>query len=105
MNAATIPKKRIDGKELSMFDYTVDLLAALSDDELEAVQTVAITFLKKNSNTFGSRDSVSPFEPQSEEQLYARIDKSLSQIEEGQFQASEEVEEELSSRKKPCSRL
>jgi len=95
MKASTIPQKVIDGKELSMFDYTVDLLAALSDDELEAVQTVAITFLKKNSNTFEPNDSVSPFEPQSEEQLFARIDKSLSQIEEGKFQSSEEVEEEL----------
>lgn len=95
MNTTSIPQKVIDGKELSMFDYTVDLLAALSDEELEAVQTVAITFLKKNSNTFETNDSVSPFEPQSEEQLFARIDKSLSQIEEGQFQPSEEVEEEL----------
>ena len=95
MKASTVPQKVKDGKRLSMFDYTVDLLTALSDDELEAVQTVAITFLKKNSNMFESVDSVSPFEPQSEEQLLTRIDKSLSQIEEGQFQPSEEVEEEL----------
>ena len=31
--------------EMSMLDYTYDLLAEFSDDELLAVQSVAITFV------------------------------------------------------------
>ena len=49
--------RQCGNRGFSMFDYTVNLLAV-----------------------------------QSEEQLLARIDKSLSQIEEGQFQLSEEDE-------------
>ena len=44
MNQAVISKRT----DLSQLDYTYDLLSSLSDDELEAVQKVAIVFLNRN---------------------------------------------------------
>ena len=34
--------------DLSQLEYTYDLISSLSDDELEAVQKIAIAFLNKN---------------------------------------------------------
>ena len=34
--------------DLSQLEYTYDLISSLSDDELEAVQKIAIAFLTKN---------------------------------------------------------
>ena len=87
----------IDRTDISQLDYTYDLLSGLSEDELEAVQAVAIAFLKKNrENKFVDEgDDNIPFRAQTEEQLIARIDHSLEQIKKGQFQDSEEFEKEL----------
>ncbi len=65
--------------DLSQLDYTYDLLSGLTDDELEAVQEVAIVFIKRKKGA-ASSDSIAPFQPQTEEQLLARIDHSIAQI-------------------------
>ena len=82
---------------MSMLDYTYDLLTELSDDELLAVQSVAIAFIKKGagSNSGSSSGEVRPFQPQTEEQLLARIDHSLSQIGQGLYEDAEDVENEM----------
>ena len=90
----TAELKRTD---LSQLDYTYDLLSSLTDDELEAVQAVAIAFLKKDRQTrlVDKSDSYVPFRAQTEAQLINRIDHSLDQIKQGQYQDAEEFEEEL----------
>lgn len=82
---------------MSMLDYTYDLLTELSDDELVAVQNVAIAFIKKGvgSTVENSSGEVRPFQPQTEEQLLARIDHSLSQIDQGLYEDAEDVENEM----------
>ncbi|GEM_PF-1940984 len=85
---------------LSVLDVTCDLLSGLTDDELNAVQTVARAFIVNNhdyklTSESGIKDTVAPFKAQSEAQLLDRIDHSLAQIEEGNYRNSEEVEEEL----------
>ena len=55
---------------MTALEYTYDLLTELSGE-------------------------AQPFCPQTEEQLLARIDHSLDQIEEGEFQDAEVVEREL----------
>ena len=89
-----IPVKRA---EMSMLDYTYDLLTELSDDELAAVQSVAIALIKKGlGNSIGSSsEEIRPFQPQTEEQLMTRIDHSLSQIGQGLYEDAEDVENEL----------
>ena len=81
----------------SMLDYTYDLLTELSDEELVAVQNVAIAFIKKGiSNAVNnSSGEIRPFQPQTEEQLLDRIDHSLGQIDQGLFEAAEDVENEM----------
>lgn len=85
--------------DLSQLDYTYDLISGLSDDELEAVQSIAMAFIKKNkvSESTSDRQQPVPFQPQTEEQLLARIDHSLSQIESGEYSDAESVEQELLS--------
>lgn len=84
-------------KDISPLDYTVDLLSGLNDEELEAIQAIAMAFIHsgKLSDIEKSNDTISPFQPQSEEQLLKRIDHSLSQIEAGKLTNAAEVEEEL----------
>ena len=83
--------------DLSQLDYTYALLSGLSDDELEAVQAVAIAFLKNNNKATShyKDDTIVPFQAQTEKQLLARIDHSLEQIKLGNYQDSEEFEKEL----------
>ena len=83
--------------DMSQLEYTYDLLSGLTDDELDAIQAVAIAFLKRDRGTrfVEEGDDVVPFQAQTEEQLIARIDHSLEQIKNGQFQDSEEFEKEL----------
>ena len=90
----SMPAKR---EGLSTLDYTYDLLAELSDDELVAVQSIAIAFIKKSisKNIRSSSDEVSPFQPQTEEQLLTRIDHSLSQIDQGLYEDAEDIENEM----------
>ena len=83
--------------DISQLDYTYNLLTGPTDDELEAVQAVAIAFLKKDrsikSINKGNTDIL--FQAQTEDQLIARIDKSLEQIKEGKFQDADEFVKEL----------
>ena len=83
--------------DLSQLDYTYDLISSLTDDELEAVQAIAIAFIKKDRAPYiaESRTSIHPFQPQTEEQLLARIDRSLEQISMGLYRDVESVEDEL----------
>ncbi len=75
-------------------DYIYGLLSGLTEEELYAVQAVIIAFL--NKNMVGSvSGKISPFRPQTEEQLLARIDHSIAQIEAGLVTDSEEFEEEM----------
>ena len=80
---------------LSQLDYTQYLLSGLTVDQLEAIQALAIVFLKDNDMIDESEASV--FQPQSEAQLLSRIDHSLSQIDAGLFSDAEEFEAELLS--------
>ena len=83
--------------DLSQLDYTFDLISGLTDDELEAIQAIAIAFLKNGRPIQKSNDNddITPFQPQTEEQLLARIDRSLAQIEAGMYSDAEDVENEL----------
>ena len=74
-------------------DYTYGLLSGLTE-ELNAVQAVTIAFLNKNMAGSVS-GKISPFRPQTEEQLLARIDHSIAQIEAGLVTDSEKFEEEM----------
>ena len=49
--------------DLSQLDYTYDLLSGLTDDELEAVQEVAIVFIKRKKES-SNTDDIAPFQPQ-----------------------------------------
>ena len=75
-------------------DYTYGLLSGLTEEELSAVQAVIIAFLNKNIAGSVSGE-ISPFRPQTEEQLLARIDHSIAQIETGLVTDSEKFEEEM----------
>ena len=92
MNQAVISKRT----DLSQLDYTYDLLSSLSDDELEAVQKVAIVFLNRKMETNNS-DEITPFQPQTEEQLFARIDHSIAQINPDNCEDLEDVVAEIMS--------
>jgi len=83
-----------DRKDYSQLDYTYGLLSGLTEEELNAVQAVIIAFLNKNM-TGSILKQASPFKPQTEEQLFARIDHSLGQIEAGLVTDSEEFEKEM----------
>ena len=55
--------------DLSQLEYTYDLISSLSDDELEAVQKIAIAFLNKNRelDINNNNQSLKPFMPQTDE--------------------------------------
>ena len=78
---------------LSQLDYTQYLLSGLKEDQLEAVQAVIIAFLKNDGVI--DEASPAPFQPQTEAQLFERIDHSLAQIKDGKFTDAEDVENEL----------
>ena len=83
--------------EMSTLDYTCDLLSELSDDELIAVQSVAIAFIRNGirNSTKNSSEEIRPFQPQTERQLLARIDHSLDQIKQSLYEDAEDVESEM----------
>lgn len=86
----------VNTSNISQLDYTLDLVSGLSDEELKAVQSVALVFLKKNNipDSIASDEPI-PFKSQTEKQLLDRIDHSLAQIKTGQVWDAEDVEEEL----------
>ena len=72
----------------SMLDKTIDMLQVLNDNELEAIQSVARVFIL---NPQINR----PYQGLSEEQLLARVDASLKNIEKGLYEDAEKVEADL----------
>ena len=83
-------------EDLSQLDYTYDLLSCLTDDELQAVQQVAIVFINRK-NTHNNPDTIAPFQPQTEEQLFKRIDHSLEQVKAGLCEDLDDVYTEMMS--------
>ena len=86
----------VNTTNISQLDYTLDLVSGLNDEELKAVQSVALVFLRKNNmpDSIASDEPI-PFKPQTEKQLLDRIDHSLAQIKSGQVWDAEAVEEEM----------
>ena len=83
--------------DLSQLEYTYDLISCLSDDELEAVQKIAIAFLNKNRelDINNNIQSLKPFLPQTEDQLLKRIDRSVAQADAGMCIDADEVIDEM----------
>lgn len=73
-----------------LLQRTTAMLSALTDDELSAMETVAKTFLM-------NRAAEGYPHPLTEQQLFERIDRSLSQAKSGMYQDAEEVEAELAA--------
>ena len=82
--------------DLSQLDYTYDLLSSLTDDELRAVQQVATVFINRKHDEIES-DVIVPFKPQTEEQLFKRIDRSLKQVDAGLCEDLDDVVAEMLS--------
>ena len=93
INSHRMSSKRAD---LSQLDYTLDLISCLSDDELEAVQKIAIVFInnKKENN---STDNIAPFQKQTEGDLLLRVDHSVAQINSAHCEDLEDVYNEMMS--------
>ena len=83
--------------DLSQLEYKYDLISCISDDELEAVQKIAIAFLNKNRelDINNNIQSLKPFLPQTEDQLLKRIDRSLAQADVGMCIDADEVIDEM----------
>lgn len=73
---------------MSTLDTTISMIQLLSDSDLEAIQGIAKAFLAKTNGT-------SVYEPQTEEQLLARIDASIEHAKQGIYEDIEKVEREL----------
>ena len=86
--------KEIDRADFTQLDYTYGLLSGLTEEELNAVQAVVLAFLNRNMDDSSSL-RISPFRPQTEEQLLTRIDHSIAQIDAGLVTDSEEFEKEM----------
>ncbi|MBQ4514190.1 MAG: hypothetical protein II969_14440 [Anaerolineaceae bacterium] len=81
--------------DLSQLEYTYHLLTRLTDDELRAVQQVAIVFINRNHEK-ENIDTIVPFQPQTESQLLERIDRSLKQVDAGLCEDLDDVIAEMS---------
>ena len=73
--------------ERSLLDTTTELLKYLNDEELAAIQSVARAFIIKSSEE--------DYRPLTEEELAARIDEGLSDVEAGRYEDSDVVIEKL----------
>lgn len=82
--------------DLSQPDYTYDLLSSLTDDELQAVQQVITVFINRKLDKMES-DAIVPFKPQTEEQLFERIDRPLKQVDAGLCEDLDDVVAEMLS--------
>ena len=67
---------------------TIDMLGELNQTELQAVQSVIRVIITKQDDYY---------KPLSEEQLIARIDRAIDQVNEGMAVDSEIVEDELAA--------
>lgn len=72
----------------SILKETIEMLGELSDYELQAVQSIIRVIITKQDEYY---------RPLSEKELYARIDRSLEQVDAGLAIESELVEKELLS--------
>ena len=73
----------------SLYDDTVDLLGKLDEKQLVAVHSIIVELSAKNN------EWMSPIGIESEEQLWAHIDDSLSQAKAGMGRDAEEVVNDL----------
>ena len=69
---------------------TMGLLEMLNEDELRAIQTVARVFIAQSGGA-------NPFLPKTSAQIEERIDASLKQLEQGQYEDAEDVEKEIAA--------
>ncbi|MBQ7658414.1 MAG: hypothetical protein IJS16_05465 [Butyrivibrio sp.] len=76
------------GEMSTKYKATVSMLRLLTDDELDAIQSVAKVFIsvKKNDN---------PFSPKTEDELWASVEEGLKQADEGIYEDAETVEAEI----------
>lgn len=70
------------------FNDTVSLLEALSEDELQTIQTMAKTLLMLPNDK-------RPYHPLSEDYLFERVDAGIASADEGNYRPSEEIEADL----------
>ena len=70
------------------FNDTVSLLEALSEDELQTIQTMAKTLLMLPNDK-------RPYHPLSEDYLFERVDAGIASADEGNYRPSEEMEADL----------
>ena len=76
-------------RQEGQYDRIVTRLRRLSPRQLDVVQAVVDTLEQQNA------ENVVLFQPQTEEQLLARIDQSLSQIDAGLYEDADDVVAEL----------
>lgn len=76
-------------RQEGQYDRIVTRLRRLSPKQLDVVQAVVDTLEQQNA------ENVVLFQPQTEEQLLARIDQSLSQIDAGLYEDADDVVAEL----------
>ena len=71
------------------YDRIVTSLRRLTPKQLDVLQAVVDTLDSQNT------EDVAPFQPQTEAQLFARIDHSLAQIDAGLYEDADDVVDEL----------
>ena len=76
-------------RQEGQYDRIVTRLRRLSPKQLDVVQAVVDTLEHQNA------ENVVLFQPQTEEQLLARIDQSLSQIDAGLYEDADDAVAEL----------
>ena len=76
-------------KREGQYDRIVTSLRRLTPKQLDVLQAVVDTLDSQNT------EDVAPFQPQTETQLFARIDHSLAQIEAGLYEDADDVVDEL----------
>ena len=72
----------------SKYTNTVEMLRLLTDEELDAIQTVAKAFIS-------AQHTKDPFSPKTKEEFFEEIDTGIRQFEEGKCMESERMENEL----------
>ena len=75
----------------SLIERLQSVLPDLTLDELTAMEAVAKAFLD-------NRSVDSPFKPQTEDELFARIEQSIAQADRGELVAAEVVEAEMAAK-------
>ena len=73
---------------MSTFEATVSMLEMLSENDLKVIQSVAAAFLEKYEM----------YQPQTEDQLLARIDTAIEHAQQGMLRDAKDISKELRSR-------